>query len=98
MILLDTTTRALKAKLSGAASVTNPMAYCSYDDLVPGTPTITPGATGIVLNGVTAVVLAAAPAASTYRQIKGLWIRNDDTAAVTATLYIDDSGTQRNLW
>jgi len=58
---------------------------------------LTPGNNNGALNGVTAVDIVAAPAASTQRVVRNVSFFNRDTAAVTITLRLDDGGTERVL-
>lgn len=94
-LILDTTTKTIKAKMSGAAATTNPDFVASWADDT-GTSFVE-GSTDGALNGTSDVTLVAAPASSTRRVIKSLTISNRDTAPVTITLIYDNNGTQRIL-
>ena len=94
-IVLNTTTKAIKAVMSGAPATTNPDFVVSYADN-NGT-SFTEGANDGALNGTSEVTLASAPASSTRRIIKQISIYNRDTAAVTVTIKYDNNGTQRVL-
>lgn len=93
ILVLDATTKIIKAKLSGAPATTNPDFTASWADN-NGT-VFTEGSSDGALNGTSDVTIVAAPASSTRRIIKTLTIQNRDTAPVTFTLLYDDNGTQR---
>jgi hypothetical protein len=59
--------------------------------------TITPGQTRIDLNGATAVVAVAAPAAATVRTVLSLRVFNLDSAVVTVTLQTNVGGTKKTI-
>ena len=94
-LVLDSTTKTIKVNMSGAAATTNPDYIVSYADN-NGTA-FTEGALDGALNGVTDVTVVSAPASSTRRIIKKIFIENKDTAAVTITVKYDNNGTQRTL-
>jgi len=81
--------------MSGAAATTNPDFVAAWSDDT-GT-SFTEGATDGVLNGASQVTLVAAPAASTRRIIKTVYIENKDTAAVTITVTYNNNGTLRTI-
>tara|TARA_R110002126_G_scaffold106264_3_gene241141 strand:+ start:701 stop:1273 length:573 start_codon:yes stop_codon:yes gene_type:complete len=81
--------------MSGAAATTNPDFVAAWSDDT-GT-SFTEGATDGVLNGSSQVTLVAAPAASTRRIIKTVYIENKDTAAVTITVTYNNNGTLRTI-
>jgi len=93
MIILDATTRSFEAKLGGAAATTELPFVCAFVDVT--TTTYTPAANTGITTGGTAVTLAAAPAASTQRQVKFLSIRNSDTVPATVTVQYNDNATKR---
>ena len=95
MLILDSTSKSIQAVMSGTPTTTNPGFVTSYSDNT-GT-TFTEGSSDGALNGVTTVTLVAAPAASTRRIIKTINIENCDTAAVTITVYYNNSSTLRVL-
>lgn len=95
MIILDATTKSLTVAMSGAAATTNPDFVAAWSDDT-GT-SFTEGATDGVLNGASPVTLVAAPAASTRRIIKTVYIENKDTAAVTITVTYNNNGTLRTI-
>lgn len=92
-LILDSTTKTIKANMSGAPATTNPDFTVAYADNT-GT-NFTEGANDGALNGTTDVTLVSAPASSTRRVIKSITIENRDTAAVTVTIKYDNNGTQR---
>lgn len=92
-LILDSTLKTIKVAMSGAAATTNPDFTVAYADN-NGT-TFTEGALDGALNGTTDVTVVSAPASSTRRIIKGIFIENKDTAAVTITVKYDNNATQR---
>ena len=73
MIILDTTTKSLEAKLSGSASV--PLScVISWSDI--GATATTPGGFDTGSNGTTAVTIAASPASGIQRIVKTIIIHN----------------------
>lgn len=96
MINLDATTKSLEIKLAGAVATTELPFVASYVDISQATFAMTGApATDGVTNGATAVTAAAAPAASTTRKLNFLSVVNVDTAAVTLTVQVNNSGTKR---
>ena len=95
MIVLDATTKSLTVAMSGAPATTNPDFMSAWSDDT-GTA-FTEGSTDGVLNGTTAVTLVAAPAASTRRLIKTVYVQNKDTAAVTITITYNNNSTLRTI-
>jgi hypothetical protein len=81
--------------MSGAAATTNPDFVAAWSDDT-GT-SFTEGSTDGALNGASQVTLVAAPAASTRRIIKTIYIENKDTAAVTITVTYNNNGTLRTI-
>ena len=100
-IPLDTPNRKLQAFLASAAATTNPTVTVYFYDTLSQTkaevsePKRAPQFT--VLSGTTETDICAAPAQGTTRNIVGIHIYNPDTASVTVTVCIDDSGTNRIL-
>lgn len=92
-IILDSTTKTLKAKLSGAPATTNPDFVVSWAD--SSASAFSEGSTDGALNGSTEVTIVAAPAASTRRVIKDISIVNRDTAAVILSIIYNNNGTKR---
>jgi hypothetical protein len=94
-MILNATTKTIKAVMSGAAATTNPSFTAHYADN-DGT-TFTEGSNDGAFNGTTDVTLVSAPTGSYRRTIKSITICNTDTAAVTITLKYDNNGTQRTV-
>lgn len=98
MIPLDTTTRKLQAFMSGAAVTTNPKVTVSYYD-VPrqekkDTSEYLRTAQFTSLAGTTETDICAAPTVQgTVRNIEYISVYNIDSASVTVTICVDDSGT-----
>lgn len=91
MIVLDTTTRKLQVVLSTAVATTQPQVLACWRDIT--TTGYTPGTTVIAANGVTAVDVVAAPAASTQRLVDYLCFYNKDNQAVEVTFQYNDNAT-----
>ena len=96
VLILDTTTRKIEAKIAGAPATTNPDFVASWADNTDSA--FTEGNSNGALNGSTLVDVVIAPAASTRRVIKSITIFNRDTAAVTLTVYYNDNATQRVIF
>ena len=94
-IVLNSTSKSIKAVMSGAPATTNPDYVVSYADNT-GT-SFTEGSNDGAMNGTTEVTLLSAPAASTRRIAKSISIYNRDTASVTVTIKFDNGGTQRTI-
>ena len=95
MLVLDTTTKSITVAMSGAPATTNPDFVTAYSD--DNGTTFVEGSSDGVLNGTTQVTLVSAPAASTRRLIKTIYIENKDTAPVTLTITLNNNGTLRNI-
>ena len=95
MLVLDTTTKSITVAMSGAPATTNPDFVTAYSD--DNGTTFVEGSSDGVLNGTTQVTLISAPAASTRRLIKTIYIENKDTAPVTLTITLNNNGTLRNI-
>ena len=95
MLILDATTKSIVVAMSGAAATTNPTFVSAWSDDT-GTA-FTEGENDGALNGTTSVTLVAAPAASTRRLIKTIYISNTDTAAVTLTVSMNNNATLRQI-
>ena len=91
MLRLDTTTRKLQIVLAGAITTNQlPVLVCWSDKTATS---YNGGSTPSNTNSTTAVDICAAPAASTVRDIDSITVQNADTAAATATIRFNDSGT-----
>ena len=95
MLILDATTKSIVVAMSGAAATTNPSFVSAWSDDT-GTA-FTEGENDGALNGTTSVTLVAAPASSTRRLIKTIYISNTDTAAVTLTVSMNNNATLRQI-
>jgi hypothetical protein len=95
MIILDATTKSLQFKLGGAVA-TNQLPFAtSYVDVTASATT--PIEQDGTSNNATAVTLVTAPAASTQRIVKSVYIQNADTAAATVTIIYNNNSTLRNI-
>lgn len=92
LIILDSTSRTLKAEMAMDATTSNCTAVVAYADN-NGT-TFTEGSTPTSLNGMTAVTILAAPASGVRRIVKSICIYNPDTETHTTTLIFNDNGTE----
>lgn len=92
LIILDSTSRTLKAKMDMAAMTTNCSVVVAYADN-SGT-TFTEGAVPSVLNGTTSVTILPAPAAGVRRIVKSICIFNPDAETHTTTLIFNDNTTE----
>lgn len=94
-LVLDSTLKTIKVSMSGAPATTNPDFTAAYAD---NNGTIfTEGASDGALTGVTDATVVSAPASGYRRIIKGIFIENKDTAAVTITVKYDNNATQRTI-
>jgi hypothetical protein len=95
MLILDNVNRKIEIVLAGAITTNQLPFTASYVDITPTsfTPATNDGAT----NSTTVVIMAAAPASSTQRQLKFVNIYNADTVAATVTVQLNDNGTIRIL-
>lgn len=96
MLLLDATTKSLEVKLAGAVATTELPFVAGYVDMSQATFGLSAaGENDGTTNGATAVEVAAAPGASTTRKLNYFSLVNVDTASVTATVQVNNSGTKR---
>ena len=93
MILLTATTHSLELQTSSASSTDW---TCSYVDM--SASATTPDSAQGNVSSITTTTIAAAPAASTQRQIKHISIRNKNTTAQTVTIKKDVSGTEYTVF
>jgi hypothetical protein len=96
MIVLDSALRKLQIVLVSAKATNDCPVVVSYSDVT--TTTYTPGSSNTATNGITAVDVVAAPAASTQREIKLLSVQNADTALVDVIVRYNDNGTARDFF
>jgi hypothetical protein len=94
-LILDTTTKTIKVSMSGAAATTNPDFTVAYAD--NNGAVFIEGAGDGALTGTLDATVVAAPASGYRRIVKGIFIENRDTAAVTITVKYDNNGTQRTI-
>ncbi|MDE2233592.1 MAG: hypothetical protein KGJ90_05830 [Patescibacteria group bacterium] len=91
-MLLDTTTKSIKASIEAAAITTNPVYSTTYADIAAAA--FTPASSDGALTGTTAVTVVASPAASTQRHVKEIHIYNLDSVTHTITVqFIDGAST-----
>jgi hypothetical protein len=95
MLVLDATTKSIQVAMASAATTTNPSYVTAYSDDTGSS--FTEGSSDGVLNGTTQVTLVTAPASSTRRLIKTIYIANTDTVANTITVSYNDNGTLRTI-
>ena len=95
MLVLDATTKSITVAMSGAPATTNPDFVTAYSD--DNGTTFVEGSSDGALNGTSQVTLVSAPAASTRRLIKTIYVENRDTAAVTITVTLNNASTLRNI-
>lgn len=97
MIYLDTPNRKLQSVLAGAVTVNQPEVSAFFYDSTPQvTTTLLRGGNKVsTLNNTTDVDIVDAPALQgIIRNIHTIFIHNKDTATVTVTVKLDDSGTE----
>jgi len=95
MFTLDNTTTSLEVVLAGAITTNQLPIVVSFADKT--TTTFTPGKTTSATNSTSTVTIAAAPAASTQREVHSINIYNADTVAAIITVRENDNGTLRIL-
>jgi hypothetical protein len=95
VIILDSTLKSLEAVLGGAVTTNQLPFVAAYVDAGAAQPLLENDG---LTNSTTAVTLAAAPAASVVRIIKGLSLVNLDTVAATATIRLNNNGTLRTIF
>ena len=91
LLVLDSTSRTLRAKMSNAPSSVQCSVTVTYADTTA--TTFTEGMYPIQLNGTTLVTILPAPASGTRRVVKSVMFFNDDTMTHTVTLYLTDNIT-----
>jgi hypothetical protein len=95
MLVLDATTKSISVAMSGAATTTNPTYVTAYSDDTGSA--FTEGSSDGALNGTSAVIVVSAPASSTRRLIKTIYISNLDTVANTIIVSYNDNSTLRQI-
>lgn len=96
MISLDTTSRSLQVLLAGTVTTNQLVWLTTYTTYA--TTALTPGTGTGVTNNTTAVTVMPAPAASQFRQLKWLSVRNADTVDATLILRYVDGATSRDFY
>lgn len=96
MLVLPNTTDKIQVVLGEAIVTSNPTVSAFWRDVT--STDRTPGSTHTAANGVTAVDVVAAPAASTGRLVETLSVHQKDTVGHNVTVQIDISGTKYVLW
>lgn len=91
LLVLDSTSRTLRAKMSDAPSSVQCSVTVTYADTTA--TTFVEGMYPIQLNGTTLVTILPAPAAGTRRVVKSVMFFNDDTMTHTITLSLTDNIT-----
>lgn len=94
-LILDTTTKSIMVRMSGAATTLNPDFTASWADNTGAV--FTEGNTNGVLAGTTNVTMVASPTTSVRRIIKSITVQNTDSAPVTITVIYDDNTVQRQI-
>lgn len=97
MFVLDSTSKSLIAKLSGAPATTNPDFVCSYGTTNVDGSTFVEGSSDGVLNGTSEVTLVAAPGGTDRIIIRDVWMTNIDTAPITIILQLANGATRRTI-
>ena len=92
MIILGTTSDSLELVTSAAGSVDYSVHYADHT-----TSSATAGASTGNVATATTTTIAAAPAASTQRQVREVTVRNAGSAANTVTVQVKPTGTARTL-
>jgi hypothetical protein len=99
IIILDTTSRSLRAALSEAKTTNEVTFTLHYADHYTGaTPTLTEDSVPVLSNGVTNKEILAAPAATTSRLVRTITVHNTDTVTHTITIYYRDTATDYPIW
>lgn len=95
MLILDATNKTITAVLAGAITTSQPEASAAWAD--DNGTSLVEGATNIALNSTTPVTLVGAPASSTRRIVKDIYIENKDTVAVVLTVMYNNNATTYNI-
>ena len=91
LLVLDSTSRTLRAKMADAPSSVQCSVTVTYADTTAST--FVEGMYPIQLNGTSFVTILPAPASGTRRVVKSVMFFNDDTMTHTITLYLTDNIT-----
>ncbi len=95
MVILDTTAKSLRGKLSGVHTTNAPIFTVAYLD-TDGVTDIE-GSNDGVFNGATEVTLCSAPASGHRRIVKSISIYNADTVDATYRLYLLNTSDERTI-
>jgi len=95
MLVLDATTKSITVQMGASATTTNPSFVTAYSDDTGSS--FVEGSSDGALNGTSQVTLVSAPASSTRRLIKTIYIANIDTVANTLTISYNDNSTLRTI-
>lgn len=94
-MILQSTTQKLQIVLGGAAATANSPVLVDYVDF--SSSAVVPGVAVSNTNGASAVDILAAPASSTQRRVSAITICNADSAAISVTIRINDTGTTYDI-
>jgi hypothetical protein len=94
-MILDTTSKSVEVILSAVVTTSQLTCVAAWADIT--TSAFIAGATDTVTSDTTAVPIIAAPAASTQRQVKEIFIYNADTVSALVTVRLNRSSTYRTL-
>ena len=92
-MILDTTSKTMQIVLAEAKTTNNCNITAAYVDVT--TTAFTPGNNNVESNGTSPVTVVAAPSASTQRQVKEIWLYNNDTVTHNVILQLYDGS---NTW
>lgn len=95
-MILDTTSKTVEVILGAAKTTNDCEVNADFADTVSGS-TFVPASTPSLTNGLTAVTVVAAPAASTQRHVKALSVYNADTVNQTVTVRTYDGTNRRRI-
>lgn len=101
MIRLDSTTRKLEVILAGAKTTVDAKVTVSYYDVPAQTKNDFSEYRGVTqvatTNGAADVTICNAPTGNAVRNVDTIQVHNADTANITATVKMDDGGTETPL-
>lgn len=98
MIVLDTTTTTLEIDLVAAITTNQLPVVSSFADIGASNLAVTEvGSEDIASNDTTAVTIVTAPASGKTRQIKTVFIQNQDTVEATVIVQLNNNATLRQL-
>lgn len=94
-MILDATTKSLELLLGGAVATNELPITVDYVDLSASTTDAS--SIDSISTGASALTILSAPAASTQRKVNGLSVYNDDTAAASVIVRLNNGTTTRNI-